>query len=275
MKTLKTFRYVRALSLILCLGVVLTSCSKDDDPTPVANHKTYVIVHGAWQAANSWKQVKLELEERGNKVITVELPGHGEDHTDPSGIHMDDYKAKVLAAIQAEPGKVVLVGHSLGGVVISITAEAIPSKIERLIYVTGFIPKDGQSLLELSSADKESVLAHHLEPKGFLLDINDHSLIPKLFAEDATDEVKRELSDKYRADPILPFNDRVTLSNQAFGSVVKSYIRTSKDLAIGMNLQNQMIKDAKITDVHDIASSHSPQLSKPKELTDILISISK
>jgi pimeloyl-ACP methyl ester carboxylesterase len=278
MKTLKKsikLRFTKALFLTLGLGLFLTSCSKDEDPIPSANSKTYVLVHGAWQAAYSWKQVKLELEKRGNKVIAVDLPGHGDDNTDPSGIHMESYKAKVVAAIQAEPGKVVLVGHSMGGMVVSITAEAIPSKIERVIYVGAFIPKDGQSLLEVSGADKESLLSEQLELKGLLLGIKNLSLVPKLFAEDATEDLKKELSDKYRADPFLPFNEHVALSNQNFGSVIKSYIRTTKDLAIGITLQNQMIKDAKIIDIRDIASSHCPQLSKPVELTNILIAISK
>jgi pimeloyl-ACP methyl ester carboxylesterase len=278
MKTLKTprkFRFSAALVFMLGLALVVTSCSKDDDLPQSVNSKTYVLVHGAWQAAYSWKQVKAELEQRGNKVIAVELPGHGEDGTDPSGIHMENYKAKVVAAIQAEPGKVVLVGHSMGGMVISITAEAIPAKIERLIYVGAFVPKDKQSLLDVSGSDKESLLGPQLDLQGLFLGVKDVSLVPKLFADDATDAIKQELSSKYRPDPFLPFNDHVTLTDQAFGSVTKSYIRTTKDLAVGMTLQNQMIKDAKITDVHDIASSHCPHLSKPKELTDLLLSISK
>ena len=262
--------------LVLFLGsaMLFTSCSKDDDNVNTTG-KTYVLVHGAWQAAYSWNQVKAELEARGNRVIAVELPGHGTDQTDPAGITMDSYKAKVIAAIQAEPGKVILVGHSLGGVVVSITAEAIPEKIERLIYVGAFIPKSGEALGGLAFSDTESQLKDQLRQDGDLLKVADLSLIPKLFCDDASDAIKQELSAKYRPDPSRPFGDPIVLTAQRFGSVAKAYVRTTKDLAVGMILQNRMLKDAGITDIHDIASSHCPHLSKPKELTELLINIAK
>lgn len=260
---------------LLGLTLLFNTSAKADGPVAAGRPKTYVLVHGAWQGAYSWKQVKAELEKKGNKVVLVELPGNGEDQTDPGKITMDTYSAKVIEAVSAQHGKVVLVGHSMGGMVISATAEAVPEKIERLIYVAAFVPKNGESLGSLGGGDQQSELGKFLKPEGASLDISDHSQIARLMCDDGTDAVKQELTAKYRPAPIIPFSNPVALTSKNFGGVVKSYIRTTKDLAIGINLQNQMIKDAAISDVHDIVSSHSPHLSMPKELSGMLIAISK
>jgi alpha-beta hydrolase superfamily lysophospholipase len=54
----------------------LASCKKDE-ATLTNKISTYVLVHGAWQAPYVWDAVKTELVNKGNKVIVVELPGHG------------------------------------------------------------------------------------------------------------------------------------------------------------------------------------------------------
>lgn len=265
-------------AIVIIFASVFVSCSKDDEVnTPGPEKKTYVLVHGAFQAAYTWNGVKAALEQEGNKVIIVELPGHGEDTTDPAKITMDSYRDKVLSSIKDVTGKVILVGHSMGGMVISTVAEAVPEKIERLIYLGAFVPQNGQSLLELASLDTEGQLAPLLVPSAdhLTLEISDASKIPSVFCEDGTAETKKQLIDKYRADPAIPFNNTVVLSDAKFGSVVKSYIHTANDKALGLSLQNKMVETGNIKDVYSIQSSHSPHLSKPEELTKLLISIVK
>src|ERR1700760_2787584 len=113
--------------LVILLSVaaaafVFSSCSKKntaDKPSP----KTYVLVHGAWQAPYVWDSVQSLLVKQGNTVAVVELPGHGSDQTAPSAISLNTYTTTVLNAISILPGKVILVGHSLGGMIISAVAE--------------------------------------------------------------------------------------------------------------------------------------------------------
>src|ERR1700710_2666943 len=84
MKTKQLFKTITALLFIslLTLGV-FASCSKDDNNS-TKTVKTFVLVHGAWQGAWVWQNVKTQLEAAGQKVITVELPGHGDDQTPPA-----------------------------------------------------------------------------------------------------------------------------------------------------------------------------------------------
>lgn len=80
--------------------------------------KTYVLVHGAWHGAWCWQKVVPLLEARGNKVITFDLPGHGDDTTKPENVTLADYVNKLVSVTNAQKGPVILVGHSMAGVVI-------------------------------------------------------------------------------------------------------------------------------------------------------------
>lgn len=129
---------------LLLAAVIFFSagCTKDHN----LSSNTFVLVHGAWQAPYVWNTVKADLEKAGQKVIVVELPAHGDDFTSPADVSIDVYRDKVISAIEGSNSKVILVGHSLGGVVVSSVAETIPSKIKKLIYIAGFVPANGQSL---------------------------------------------------------------------------------------------------------------------------------
>jgi pimeloyl-ACP methyl ester carboxylesterase len=236
--------------------------------------KTFVLVHGAWQAPYAWQNVKQQLESKGEKVIVVELPGHGDDETSPAQLSMDVYRDKVVNAINNLDGKVILVGHSMGGMVISSVAEKIPSKIEKLVFIGAFVPADNQSLLELSMMDKQSLLGASLVPSQdqLTLDVKRENLI-NIFCQDGTKNEQEMVMKNYRAEPAIPFTNKVHISNANFGSVDKYYIHTTQDHAVGMDLQNQMIKAANITNIYSLSSSHCPFISEPKEVTTLLMKI--
>jgi len=261
--------------LIVALTFILTSCSDDDaQPQKPVN---YVLVHGAWQAPYVWQAIKTNLEEQGNKVIVVELPGHGTDQTAPGEITLDTYKEKVIGAISAVDGKVVLVGHSLGGMIISSVAEAMPEKIEKLIYVAAYLPTTGQTLDQLAHMDRDSHLggdALIFHTDTYTVDVNPDQ-IANLFIQDGTPEIQNQVVNNYRTEPLIPFINPVTLTQQNFGSVKKIYIKTLQDHVISPYLQNQMISTTEVESVYEINTGHSPFLSKPDALTSLLTTISK
>jgi pimeloyl-ACP methyl ester carboxylesterase len=258
---------------MLFLGTA--ACTKGGDTKP-SNSKTYVLVHGAWQASWVWEAVKLDLEKNKQKVIVVELPGHGSDTSSPSRLTMDIYKEKVISAINMVKGNVILVGHSMGGVVVSAVAEAIPERIEKLVYVGAFVPASGQSLLDLALTDKQSQLGPNLIPSKDQLTLDVvHDKIIAIFCQDAAAEVQQLMLSNYKVEPAIPFANKITLTTGKFGQVDKYYIKTLMDQAIGADLQNRMIDAAHITKLYSINTSHSPFLSKPDELTALLLSIGK
>ncbi|MEO8665850.1 MAG: alpha/beta fold hydrolase [Ignavibacteria bacterium] len=122
--------------------------------------KTIVLVHGSWMDASCWNKVIPLLEKAGNEVIALNLPGHGSDNTPTEKLTMQSYANAVVNAIGHRTG-IILVGHSMGGMVISLAAEQIPGKIKKLIYICARLPANGQSLLMLASMDPHHSWDNH------------------------------------------------------------------------------------------------------------------
>jgi pimeloyl-ACP methyl ester carboxylesterase len=118
----------------------------------------YILVHGAWEESRIWDDVSPVLQQNGNLVTAIDMPGHGSNLLPLSDVTMDKYVQVVADAIRQLDHKVVLVGHSMAGAVISQVAELIPEKIERLIYVAAFLLKDGGSVLEAMQSDSAGEL---------------------------------------------------------------------------------------------------------------------
>ncbi len=257
--------------LMMFMLFSMAGCSKSDNPKA---SKTFVLVHGAWQAPYVWDAVKAGLEAKGQKVIVVELPAHGNDMTSPAAVSIDVYRDKVIAAIQNVNGKVILVGHSMGGVVITAVAEKIASKIEKLVYIGAFLPANGQSLMDLAMTDAQSILGPNLIPSKdqLTLDVN-HDKIIDIFCQDASADVQKEVLAKFRVEPAIPFGNKVLLTDAGFGSVTKYYIHTAQDHAVGLDLQKRMVTAAHITNTYSLDTGHSPFLSKPDQVTALLITI--
>lgn len=255
---------------LLSAAVALSTFASD----VVAPSQTYVLVHGAWQAPYVWDAVRSDLVSKGNQVIIVELPGHGTDMTPPHQLSLDVYRDKVIEAISKVNGKVILVGHSMGGMVITHVAEKVPSKISKLVYIGAFLPASGQALTDLAFSDPGSRLGASLVPSAdqLTLDVKRDSLT-YLFINDGTSADKEKLLTSYRAEPAIPFTNKVTLTSDHFGAVEKVYIKTMQDIVISPGLQDRMIAAAGIATVYPINTSHSPFLSKPHEVSALLLRI--
>jgi pimeloyl-ACP methyl ester carboxylesterase len=266
----------KTISTLLTAAIAITSlasCKKNEEAI-TTKPQTYVLVHGAWQAPYVWNAVRNDLESKGNKVIVVELPGHGSDKSATHTLNMDVYRDKVVDAITAVPEKVILVGHSMGGMVISAVAEKIPGRISKLVYVGAFLPANGQALTDLAFSDPDSKLGPLLieSPDKLTLDVKADSLT-YLFINDGSAAAKQQVLDNYRAEPAIPLVSAVSLTAEKFGTVNKVYIKTLQDIVIAPALQDKMIAAASIKTVYSVNTSHSPFLSQPKEVSALLLKI--
>jgi pimeloyl-ACP methyl ester carboxylesterase len=239
--------------------------------------KTYVLVHGAWTSSAGLEQVKEQLEKAGQKVILVSLPGHGDDQTPPNTLTMDVYRDKTIEAINSIQGKVILVGHSMAGMVISAVAEKIPNRIDKLIYLAAILPANGQSMLDLATTDKDSYLGNALVPSEdkLTIGVKKDAIVPA-FCQDAPDGVKNVVVSTFRAEPAIPLTNKVTLTMENFGRVPKYYIHTLQDHAVSPDLQKRMVAVApNVKKEYSLDSSHTPFLSMPDQLVDLLLKIGK
>ncbi|QIP13855.1 alpha/beta fold hydrolase [Spirosoma aureum] len=264
------------VSLLLSTAVALSalaSCAKKDE-VPAATSQTYVLVHGAWQAPYVWNAVRSDLIKKGNQVVVVELPGHGTDTTPLHTLTLDVYRDKVIEAMSKVNGNVILVGHSMGGMVITNVAEKVPAKISKLVYIGAFLPASGQSLEELSMLDPGSKLGPSLllSADRLALDVKKDNLT-NLFINDGTQADKDLVLSNYRPEPSIPFSNKVTLTKENFGAVEKVYIKTLQDIVISPGFQDRMIAGAGIKTVYTVNTSHSPFLAQPQAVSELLFKI--
>ncbi|HEY0254974.1 MAG TPA: alpha/beta fold hydrolase [Kofleriaceae bacterium] len=165
----------------------------------------------------------------------------------------------------------MLVGHSMGGIVVTEAADERAASLNALIYVTAFVPKAGDSLLSLSMQDPDSELGAALvvqQDRGTAAVMSDK--LVEVFRADCTGPEAQNLSAKYRDEPLLPFTEMAKLDDGGYASVPKFYLYAMEDHAISPANQKQMTSGITWTDTAQIQSSHSPFLSEPTMVTDQL-----
>ncbi len=233
-------------------------------------YPTYVLVHGAWADESAWGFVRNQLAVHAN-VEVVNLPAHGVDLNDGRSIGMKDYERAVTAAVKRHPGKVTLVGHSMAGMIISRVAETMPEKIDKLIYVSAFLPKNGESLNGIVNR-----FLNGQQPNIFEFN-SDYTLIgvkkdvlPTVVCEDCPAYMKDVLVKYHRPDPVKAFNDTVKLGAN-FTKVPKYYLSTKNDKAVPYALQQQMIREnGTVRKVYELETSHLPFVVRPEEFVNII-----
>ena len=135
----------------------------------------FLLVHGSWSDASVWSLVTERLRAAGHNVVTPDLPAHGSDTTDPANATLAGYAEAVERAASDFQGPVVLVGHSMGGTVISTVAEQHPDLVSHLVYVAAFLLPSSQSLYGFTQSSPgmaSSLLGPNLRPTETTLGID-------------------------------------------------------------------------------------------------------
>ena len=231
--------------------------------------KNYLLIHGAWGAAWEFNKVAELLSNDGHNVIALDLPGHGENNADIPDVTMHAYVNTVVETIEKLNDKVVLVGHSLAGAIISQVAEVIPEKIDRLVYVAAMLLKDGDSALEVMQNDPGGELLPNtiFSEDGTYATITDETVRNVLLNDvkdaDYLDKVVPKFLFKQATEP---FTAIANLSEEKFGSVDKYYIKASIDKVISPSAQDKMLSNWKTQKVVTLESGHFPLMSIPEQL---------
>jgi pimeloyl-ACP methyl ester carboxylesterase len=193
-------------------------------------------------------------------------------------LNTDVYRDAVLKVVRAEAAPVVLVGHSFGGITISNVAEAAPGNIKALVYLSAYLPQNGESLVSLSKMDRDSWLGKPgnlvLTPDYSLASIKDDQKA-EIFANDATGVEREAIAASLIPEPAGPQGMPVKLSEGNFGRVPKYYIETTKDRTVSPFLQEQMTAKTKLVKVTKLDAGHASYITKPKLVAAAILDAAK
>lgn len=108
------------------------------DVAPERPSQTLVLVHGFGGRARQWRYQIAQFAGK-NRVVAIDLRGHGRSSRSPDGYTMDRVQADIMAVLDhvslAQP--FVLVGHSFGvGIVTDFTIQN-PDMVSHLVLIAG------------------------------------------------------------------------------------------------------------------------------------------
>lgn len=238
--------------------------------------KEFVLVHGASHGAWCWEDVAARLRKAGHRVVTLDLPGHGRRAGEARLASADAY-GHAVADVMAREGvsRGMLVGHSMGGIVIPRAAELVPTRVAHLVFLAAVVLPSGASLEGVHLSPTSRALM-----RGLAAGRGDGT-----FLYPAEMAWARWMGDLPRHDPavsraltlltpqpIRPFVEPVDFSVFYRLAVPRTYVRCLGDVAVPPERAAGYAARLGVSPL-DLKTAHNPMLSAPDALARLLEAI--
>lgn len=252
--------------------------------TEAKKQKHFVLVHGSNHGAWCWYKVKPRLEAAGHRVTAMDLAASGINMKKIQDVRSfyeyNEPLLEILASLSADE-KVILVGHSFGGLSVALAADKFPHKISVAIFLTAFMPDTKHQPSYVVERFSESIpREERLDTQYSIIDESNPSRMSILFGHKFLTLKLYQLSPpedlelaKMLVRPGLLFTDELSkankFSNEGYGSVKRVFVGSEKDDCIPKEFQQWMIQNNPVNEVMAIkGADHMAMLSKPQPLSD-------
>lgn len=215
---------------------------------------TIIFVHGIWADGSCFTQQIEQLQAKGYHVMSIQNGVTG----------LADDVAETKRAIDLAKGKVILVGHSWGGMV--ITQAGNDPKVAGLVYLAAYGPENGESVSSVSANAPQTELAKYLIPSGGSVFITEEG-VKNVFADDQRPEKQALLYATQTPAAHTAFDDKG--GEPAWKTKPSWYIVAKHDKTIHPDLERFMAKRMNARTL-EIPSSHVMMLSHPAEVLKVI-----
>jgi pimeloyl-ACP methyl ester carboxylesterase len=246
----------------------------------------FVLIHGGFHGAWCWDRTIPELERLGHPAIAIDLPGHGRRHDERSTLA--DRRDAIVQVV--EPGD-VLVGHSGGGYDISLAADAVPERVRHLVYLAAGLPFEGRTVLEATGGATQSSEDGRAEVKQLMnnetgqasmvrpnargrIECVDRDAVAAFFYHDCDPTTVDWAFGLLSPAPTEFLLETVSIPRFWAADLPRSYIRCRDDRAKPLSMSETVIRRLGVQSL-EIDGSHSPFLSRPAELADLLVAATR
>jgi pimeloyl-ACP methyl ester carboxylesterase len=220
-----------------------------------------VLVHGSFLGPWVWTRVASRLTARGLRAVTVSLPSCALQ----AGPHLalGDDVAAVVCAIREQPDRVVLCGHSYGGIV--ITAAGSVDRVSHLVYLCAYMPDSDESLLDLAHGGSLPWAQRQSDGRT----VPDPACAARALLGASSAETVGMVASRLRPQRTAVFAQRP--GNAAWRSRPSTFVVATRDAVLPPGRQRQMASRADRRIV--LQSGHLPQLTSPGRVADIVAGV--
>jgi pimeloyl-ACP methyl ester carboxylesterase len=231
---------------------------------------TYVLVHGAWHGGWCWQRVTPLLHAAGHEVFTPTLTGLGErSHLAGPKIDLNTHIQDVVNVLEYEDlRKVILVGHSYGGMVITGVTERAADRLAHVVYLDAFVPQNGQALVDLVAPQFREGMQQQAQAAD--------GLLPPFPVEQYgvfADADVRWVGAKLVPHPFKTLTTAVRLTTPAAAALPRTYIYCNNPAMGFFEAFAERTKAGKGWRYRELATGHDAMVTMPRELTDLLLEI--
>jgi len=245
----------------------------------------FLFVHGGFHAGWCWERTIAELEDLGHTGVAVDLPGHGALLDQESTLA--NRRDALVALMQPGSEKWVLVGHSGGGFDATLAADARPDLVGHIAYLAAALPREGRTYPEAMvmrdseegpvelgdefDADVGEMLSYLKFDEDGAMTFADFDGAWNYFYHDCDEATARWAFDRLGPER---FGDTtvtpVSVTNFWEADLPRSFILCQQDRSMPRWLADTVARRLGVEQLA-IDASHSPFLSQPRELAELLV----
>lgn len=226
---------------------------------------TFALVHGAYHGRHCWDLLVRELTVRGHTAVAMDLP------CDDPEAGVEDYADAVIVTVGDAGPDLVVVGHSLGGLTIPLIAARLP--VQRLVFLAAFVNGPGrtigEALAENADAINPAMVSAGVDNGDGTTSMPVDAAL-ELFYEDCPVDIA-----EWAVTMLRPQGSKIAMEPlplDAWPQVPTTYIACQDDRTLTIEFQRTLAKTHGM-DLVELPGSHSPFLSRPSALADILTSL--
>ena len=223
----------------------------------------FVFLHGAGLGAWIWDDLIQKLE---YPFFTIDLPGRGKHaNVATKGLSLDNYVKSALSDIdQFNPDKLIIVAHSISGIIGLEIADALQKRVFGFIAISASIPAANGSFVSSLPFLAGVFLRLILTLAGTRPPV---SAIRSGLCNDLNEKRSLEVINRFIPESKELYLDKLKAQNVPVNSM---YVHLKKDKTLSEAMQKRMIANLRAKKIIDLDSGHLPMLGKPDELAHAL-----
>ncbi len=238
--------------------------------------KTFVLAHGSWHGGWCWDRVADRLRAKGHTVYTPSFTGMGDRaHLLSKDITIDTFVEDLVQVIQREElTRIVLVGHSFGGVPISGVADRLPERIAHLVYLDSVVVESGRSAFSYYPPAEAEARTKAAEKATNGLAVPVPQPLPAAWGlgkegDPDYEWVRRRLS----PHPLRTYTTPLTIRALVGNSLPRTYVHSTQPSYPVLEASRQLVRSWSGWRWVDLTAPHDSMITHPDDVAGVLLAV--